>query len=83
VSSPGVERPLVRPRDFERFAGQEVVVQATRPIHGNAKRVEGELIGLEEGLEGARILLRTAKGEDLAIPRELATKVHLVFRYSP
>src|SRR5690606_31159963 len=27
VSSPGVGRPLVRPRDFERFRGEQVVVQ--------------------------------------------------------
>lgn len=83
VSSPGVERPLVKVRDYRRFAGREIAVQASRPIHGNAKRVEGELVGLEEGPDGERILLRTAKGEDLAIPRELATKVHLVFRFSP
>lgn len=83
VSSPGVERPLVRARDFRRFAGQEIAVQASRPIHGTAKRVEGELVGLEEGPDGERILLRTAKGEDLAIPRAFATKVHLVFRFSP
>jgi ribosome maturation factor RimP len=82
VSSPGVERPLVRPRDFSRFAGREIAVQATRPIHGNAKRVEGELIGLEQGADGERIRLRTANGEEIAIPRELASKVHLVFRFS-
>lgn len=81
VSSPGVERPLIRDRDFRRFTGQEVAVHSRKPIHGSAKRVEGELIGLQETDEGEQILLRTAKGEELAIPRELTTKVHLVFRF--
>src|SRR5690606_11556010 len=32
VSSPGVERPLRRPGDFERFAGQRVAVKGAAPL---------------------------------------------------
>ena len=80
VSSPGVERPLVRPRDFDRFRGREIAVVAKRPIHGSARRVEGELIGME-GTEGKeRILLRLGNGEEIGVPRENA-KVNLIYRW--
>ncbi|MDO4355027.1 MAG: ribosome maturation factor RimP [Clostridia bacterium] len=48
VSSPGVDRPLKKPRDFERAAGQTVEVKTYRPIDGT-KYFTGELIGLKEG----------------------------------
>lgn len=81
VSSPGVERPLVRRRDFERFAGEEIAIHGKGAIHGGSKRVEGTLLGIDEGADGERILLRTAAGEELAVPRATTTKVHLVYRW--
>ena len=47
VSSPGVERPLNRRRDFERFLGERVAVKGTDVLWGRSHRVEGELLGLE------------------------------------
>src|SRR5690606_12489148 len=81
VSSPGIERPLVRRRDFERFAGREVAIQAKSAIHGNSRRVEGTLLGIDDSMDDERILLRTSAGEELAVPRERAMKVHLVYRW--
>src|SRR5262247_3261998 len=40
VSSPGIERPLHRRRDFERFAGREVAVKLHRPLGEHGRRVE-------------------------------------------
>jgi ribosome maturation factor RimP len=81
VSSPGVERPLVRARDFERFSGRQIAVHGREPLHGIAKRVEGELIGIEEEAGQQRIRLRTAEGIELRIPREQTKRVHLVYRW--
>jgi ribosome maturation factor RimP len=81
VSSPGVERPLTKTRDFARFRGLEVAVHGRVPLRGSEKRVEGELIGLQEDAGRETILLRTADGADLAVPREHAKRVHLVFRW--
>jgi ribosome maturation factor RimP len=81
VSSPGVERPLVRRRDFERFAGREIAVHSKQELLPGARRVEGELLGIEEVDGVERIRLRTARGEELSLPREQATRVHLVFRW--
>jgi ribosome maturation factor RimP len=81
VSSPGVERPLTRKRDFERFQGREIAVLGRAPIHGGAKRVEGELIGYEIDSEGERIRLRAADGAELTIPVEQTKRIHLVYRW--
>jgi ribosome maturation factor RimP len=81
VSSPGVERPLVRPRDFERFAGQEVALAGKEPLAGRARRLEGVLLGLEgEGSESV-IRLRLEKGEEISVPRAEVTRANLLFRW--
>ena len=46
VSSPGIDRPLVRRADFERFAGHEATLKTVRPIEGR-RRFSGRLLGLE------------------------------------
>ena len=46
VSSPGIDRPLTRPADFERFAGYEASVELTGPIEGQ-RRFKGRLLGVE------------------------------------
>jgi ribosome maturation factor RimP len=81
VSSPGVERPLVRSRDFERFAGQEVALRGNAPLAGRARRLEGELLGLvvEEGEE--RVRLRLSNGDEVDVPRAEIVRAHLVYRW--
>lgn len=48
VSSPGADRPLKTPRDFERAAGMTLELKTYRPVNG-AKRFTGALVGLEDG----------------------------------
>src|SRR5690606_7300980 len=45
VSSPGIDRPLVRRSDFERWQGHEAKVELARPLDGR-KRFRGVLAGL-------------------------------------
>lgn len=81
VSSPGVERPLVKRRDFERFAGQEVALKGKEPLAGRARRLEGVLVGIEgEGGE-ERIRLRLPDGEEVEVPRAEVTGANLVYRW--
>ena len=40
----GIDRPLVRPEDFDRFAGFEARIEVSRPISGR-KRFRGRLLG--------------------------------------
>jgi ribosome maturation factor RimP len=48
VSSPGLDRPLVKEADFIRFAGERVQVRPRLPIEGRKKFV-GQLLGIEDG----------------------------------
>jgi ribosome maturation factor RimP len=48
VSSPGLDRPLFRHADFERFAGAEVRVRLVAPLDGRRK-FRGVLLGVREG----------------------------------
>ena len=44
VSSPGLDRPLTRPEDYDRFAGFEAKIELSRPLDGR-KRFRGRLLG--------------------------------------
>jgi ribosome maturation factor RimP len=46
VSSPGIDRPLVRREDFARFAGYEAKIELTAPVDGR-RRFRGKLLGVE------------------------------------
>jgi ribosome maturation factor RimP len=48
VSSPGIDRPLVRLKDFEEWAGYEAKIELKHPIEGR-KRFRGRLDGVENG----------------------------------
>jgi ribosome maturation factor RimP len=76
VSSPGIERPLVKPRDFERFAGREAHVQIKRPI-SERKNFTGTLVGLRDGL----VVLRDEEGVEFDLPILEISKAHLVYRF--
>jgi len=84
VSSPGIERPLTRPRDWRRFAGQEVSVRGRNPLAGRARKLQGELLGLaEEGGEegGGTVRLRLEGGEEVSFPLAEVERAHLVWRW--
>jgi|TARA_R110001592_G_scaffold293368_3_gene562934 ribosome maturation factor RimP len=48
VSSPGIDRPLVRPEDYDRFAGFEAKIELEVAVNGQ-KRFRGEVRGAENG----------------------------------
>jgi ribosome maturation factor RimP len=65
VSSPGLDRPLKKPEDFERFAGEKATITMRVPVGGRKKFV-GLLIGHEAGvvsiaLDGVPVSLKFAE----------------------
>lgn len=84
VSSPGVERPLNRARDWERFKGQPAVVKVKSGVlpDSSGNRVEGEILGLRD-VEGetASAVLLLESGERILIPLEGIQKAHLIYRW--
>ncbi len=83
VSSPGVERPLVRKRDWIRFVGSEVAVKGSEPLAGRAKRIEAEIVGVEEASEeeAYTIRLRLTDGSEVEVSRTAIEKAHLIYRW--
>ena len=59
VSSPGIDRPLTRPKDFTNWAGHEGKIETDLPVDGQ-KRFRGKILGLDEM---GRAGIQTDKGE--------------------
>lgn len=76
VSSPGLERPLVKLADFDRFSGHEVRLKAKTPIEGR-RRFQGMLRGVVDD----RIEL-DQDGQVLLIPHADIAQANLVYRFS-
>jgi ribosome maturation factor RimP len=74
VSSPGLDRPLTKPADFARFAGEEADLRLTEPV-ANARRIKGILRGCADGA----VLIETGKGM-LSIPISGIGRARLVPR---
>lgn len=77
VSSPGLERPLVKLADYARFAGRQVLIQGFAPLVGRQKRVEGLLVGLVEGSEDAVEV--EVEGERVRVPVTAIARANLVY----
>ncbi|MGE0151907.1 MAG: ribosome maturation factor RimP [Reyranellaceae bacterium] len=73
VSSPGIDRPLVKPRDFERFAGHRVRIESGEMVDGR-RRFLGALKGVRDG--SAVVVLDG--GEEAAIPLHSIVRAKLV-----
>lgn len=76
VSSPGLERPLVKVEDYERFAGREVRIKTFEPIE-KQRSFEGKLLGITDG--SVRI---ESQGRVVLVPLSGVAKAHLVHRFS-
>jgi len=76
VSSPGVERKLTRPREFERFVGHKVKVSLRQPVD-NQKHWVGALRSFAEGI----ITLEPSPGKSVQFPLELVEKANLKFEW--
>lgn len=72
VSSPGLDRPLFRARDFRRFAGRRARLRLSEPLDGR-RNFSGVLLGLEG--EDVRI---EVDGEAVVLPLALIDKARLV-----
>lgn len=63
VSSPGIDRPLTRPKDYANWAGHEARISLVEAVDGH-KRLHGELLGLE----GDLVAIADKKAGRVAVP---------------
>ena len=77
VSSPGIDRPLVRPSDFEDWSGHEAKIELTEPVGGRRK-----FKGMLEGFEDGEVRIEADTGEHgiqhLGLPVNLISDARLV-----
>lgn len=72
VSSPGIDRPLTREKDYVRWAGHVARVETTQPIDGR-RRLKGTLLGLENGT----VRLKLDDGQEAQVPLALVLRAKL------
>jgi len=77
VSSPGVDRPLVRPRDWTRFSGSRIAVTGREVLLDGARRIEGELLGTDDS--GAEARIRMADGTEVSVALDRVKHAHVVY----
>jgi ribosome maturation factor RimP len=75
VESPGLDRRLGRPADFERFRGENVRISTTLPIE-RRRTHRGKLLGVR----GNAVILETAEGE-FPIPLEMLKSANIEYDY--
>lgn len=76
VSSPGVERKLLKYKDFERFTGKTIKAVLREPVE-NSRHWEGTLAACAEGL----IHLEVAEGKTIQFPFDQVEKANLKFEW--
>ena len=72
VSSPGIDRPLTRDKDYVRWAGHIARLETAEPVAGR-RRFKGTLLGLEDGL----VKLRLEDGSEAEVPLAAVSKAKL------
>jgi ribosome maturation factor RimP len=72
ISSPGIDRPLVRNEDYDRFIGFEAKIELAMPVEGR-KRFRGRLLGTIEGT--VRLL---TDGGEIGLPLDAVARAKLV-----
>jgi len=77
VSSPGIDRPLVRPSDLEDWSGYEAKIELREPIDGR-KRFRGVLEGFEDGEIRIELDLDQVGRAIIGLPVALVAEAKLV-----
>jgi len=72
VSSPGIDRPLTRPKDYARWAGHLARLETAEPVAGR-RRFKGTLLGLSDDM----VRLRLDDGTETAVPLSAVSRAKL------
>ena len=76
VSSPGLDRPLKKDKDFERYKGRDVEIKLYKPMNGS-NQFEGELVGLTED-NNIKVII---DGEEVDFTRKEVALIRLAIKF--
>lgn len=79
VSSPGLDRPLKKPSDYERFTGRLIKVRTYEPLQDDKGNKRKTFLGKLEGLFDGVIRMTLTEGQSASIPLERVAKANLEF----
>ena len=75
MSSPGLDRKLLKPADYERFVGRRAKVWLNEPV-GDQRFLEARLAGYADGL-----VKLSVKDREIAVPYAAIQKANLVVEF--
>jgi ribosome maturation factor RimP len=81
VSSPGLDRPLKKEQDYERYAGRLVKVRTYEPFPDDAGNKRKTFLGTLEGLVDGSVRITLKEGQAASIPLERVAKANLEFEF--
>jgi ribosome maturation factor RimP len=79
ISSPGLDRPLHRDKDFVKYCGSRVHVRLLEKLEGR-RDFRGELVSYEDG-EAGKVVVISVEGKAFRIPREKIAKANLEYTF--
>jgi len=81
VSSPGLDRPLKKLSDYERFAGRLIKVRTYEPQPDDKGNRRKTFLGKLDGLIDGVVKITLAEGQTASIPLERVAKANLEFEF--
>lgn len=79
VSSPGLDRPLKKQADYERFAGRLIKVRTYQPFLDDSGNKRKTFIGKLDGLVNGIVKMTLTEGQTASIPIDQVAKANLEF----
>lgn len=77
VSSPGIDRPLTRSKDFADWSGHEAKISLIEKVHGH-RNLRGKLVGIDISDESEMVTIDDKKAREVSFPRNLIHAAKLV-----
>jgi ribosome maturation factor RimP len=81
VSSPGLDRPLKKLSDYERFAGRLIKVRTYEPLPDDKGNKRKTFLGKLDGLIDGVVKMTLAEGQTASIPLDRVAKANLEFEF--
>jgi len=81
VSSPGLNRPLKKPSDFERFTGRLVKIRTFEPLPDDAGNMRKTFLSELLGFSDSIVQLKLNEGQTASIPLGKVAKANLEFEF--
>ncbi|MCK9362933.1 MAG: ribosome maturation factor RimP [Syntrophales bacterium] len=78
ISSPGLDRPLHRDKDFVRYCGSRIHVRLLEKLEGR-RDLRGELVSYEDSDVAGKVIVMSVDGQTLRIPREKVVRANLEY----